>query len=347
MWASRPANECQTSRDLTLDEASFQKLLAAAWTIQCERDRLRAGSVSLPVAFDLSAFPHHTPDQTHKPALAEARGSSRDFQKQSAAGIQAMAKFPPTRVEPVRSPETVGALALAPQPRAIPGAGRHDCPDGVLGSTSRQTVRPESPGSILTVVSSPKLKRQSSFDAIAFLRSTPAAVLFGSILVLLTAIGILTFGVGHYGRRLSSPEGPSLSLEHRTAGAANLATSAALPESSHRRVTDSSISAELEELSGYEIGAIRRQAEFGDDHAALILAMAHELGQGTPQNCTEAAHWVLAAAQNGNAAAQYNLGLRFIYGDGVSASQDDARRWLQASANLGYDKAHAALLGLR
>ena len=48
--------------------------------------------------------------------------------------------------------------------------------------------------------------------------------------------------------------------------------------------------------------------------------MAYEVGHFVPQNCREAARWVTSAAKEGNAAAQYNLGLRYRDGDGVPAN---------------------------
>jgi hypothetical protein len=40
--------------------------------------------------------------------------------------------------------------------------------------------------------------------------------------------------------------------------------------------------------------------------------MPYESGRGFPQSCNQAAKWVTRAAENGNAAAEYNLCLRTL-----------------------------------
>jgi uncharacterized protein len=67
--------------------------------------------------------------------------------------------------------------------------------------------------------------------------------------------------------------------------------------------------------------------------------MAYELGRYVPRSCTEAAHWVAVAAQEGSSAAQYNLALRYVSGDGTPINLDEARKWLEKSAAHGYQKA--------
>jgi len=116
-----------------------------------------------------------------------------------------------------------------------------------------------------------------------------------------------------------------------------------LVQATHKRVTDSGASATLHDLSRFEIKTLRRQAQDGDSVAAFTLAMAYESGHLVPQNCAKAATWVRKSAKEGNAAAEYNLGLRYRYGDGVRANARQARRWLQRAAAKGYPKAPAVL----
>jgi len=118
-------------------------------------------------------------------------------------------------------------------------------------------------------------------------------------------------------------------------------------ESSHLRVTDGDISAAMEQLSLYEVQPLRRQATFGDDHAALLLGMSYETGHSVRQDCTQAAHWIRIAAEDGNAIAQYNLGLRYLYGDGVAVDRNASTKWLRNAAKRGYKKAHDALRDLK
>ncbi|MGB6401907.1 MAG: tetratricopeptide repeat protein, partial [Candidatus Sulfotelmatobacter sp.] len=96
-------------------------------------------------------------------------------------------------------------------------------------------------------------------------------------------------------------------------------------------------------LSQYEIQTVSRQARYGDDVAALTLAMAYEIGRNVPQSCTQAAHWVAVAAEEGNSAAQYNLALRYVSGDGTPTNIDEARKWLKEAAGQGYQKAQLTL----
>ncbi|HXY04264.1 MAG TPA: hypothetical protein VEI49_11870, partial [Terriglobales bacterium] len=88
----------------------------------------------------------------------------------------------------------------------------------------------------------------------------------------------------------------------------NARLTAQLP-SSHLRITDSTTASAVQALSPYEIEGLRRQAEYGDSSAALALGMAYETGQSVHQSCTKAAEWVAFAAANDSPAAEYNLGL--------------------------------------
>jgi hypothetical protein len=71
--------------------------------------------------------------------------------------------------------------------------------------------------------------------------------------------------------------------------------------------------------------------------------MAYEIGHYVRQNCVEAARWVTMAAEAGNAAAQYNLGLRYRDGDGVSADLRESKKWLRQAAAHRNPEAKIAL----
>jgi len=51
----------------------------------------------------------------------------------------------------------------------------------------------------------------------------------------------------------------------------------------------------------------------------------------------------MKSAKWGNAAAQYNLGLRYRDGDGVPANEDEAQKWLRRAADQKYANARLAL----
>jgi TPR repeat protein len=71
--------------------------------------------------------------------------------------------------------------------------------------------------------------------------------------------------------------------------------------------------------------------------------MAYETGHLVPQNCVKAGEWIATSASEGNAAAQYNLGLRYWEGDGVPVNQELGASWLRKAAAQKYAQAHLAL----
>ena len=64
------------------------------------------------------------------------------------------------------------------------------------------------------------------------------------------------------------------------------------------------------------------------------------------RNAHEAVKWFRAAAEQGHAYAQYNLGLSYADGDGVEQDKAEAAKWYGKAAEQGYEAAKAALKGL-
>ena len=66
-------------------------------------------------------------------------------------------------------------------------------------------------------------------------------------------------------------------------------------------------------------------------------------GRGVPQDDAEAVRWSRLAADQGYAAAQYNLGLMYANGEGVSQDDVTAHMWfnLAASRLTGEDRDRA------
>ncbi len=58
-------------------------------------------------------------------------------------------------------------------------------------------------------------------------------------------------------------------------------------------------------------------------------------GQGVPQNYAEAVKWYRLAADQGNAFAQYNLGLMYANGEGVPQNYAEALKWYRLAADQG------------
>lgn len=66
------------------------------------------------------------------------------------------------------------------------------------------------------------------------------------------------------------------------------------------------------------------------------------LGQGQTQDFATAAKWFRAAADQGHAAAQYNLGFLYYEGKGVKKDDLQAYTWIDRAANQGHKKAQTA-----
>jgi TPR repeat protein len=58
-----------------------------------------------------------------------------------------------------------------------------------------------------------------------------------------------------------------------------------------------------------------------------------------PQNYAEAMKWYRKAADQGNAAAQNNLGVMYDEGQGVPQNYAEAMKWYRKAADRGFDKA--------
>src|SRR6188768_1068901 len=62
---------------------------------------------------------------------------------------------------------------------------------------------------------------------------------------------------------------------------------------------------------------IRQKAEQGDATAQYNLGVMYDTGKGVPQDYPEARKWFLKAAEQGHSDAQYNLGVMYDTGKGV------------------------------
>jgi TPR repeat protein len=71
--------------------------------------------------------------------------------------------------------------------------------------------------------------------------------------------------------------------------------------------------------------------------------LMYHKGQGVPQNSREAVRWYRLAATQGDAGAQFNLGLMYHKGQGVIQDYKEAVRWYRLAATQGNTKAHYSL----
>jgi len=81
------------------------------------------------------------------------------------------------------------------------------------------------------------------------------------------------------------------------------------------------------------IRKFRPLAEQGNAEAQFNLGIMYDNGQGFPRDDAEAVKWWRKAAEQGNASAQFNLG--FMYYDGLGVPQDyvQAHMWFNLAAS--------------
>ena len=73
----------------------------------------------------------------------------------------------------------------------------------------------------------------------------------------------------------------------------------------------------------------------GDAAAQFYLGIMYENGLGVAQDPAEAAKWYRRAAEQGNANAQFHLGAMYVQGMGVVQDHAEAAKWYRAAAEQG------------
>jgi len=97
-------------------------------------------------------------------------------------------------------------------------------------------------------------------------------------------------------------------------------------------------STEAKTLPG-DIGHLRRLAEEGDAQAQYHLGIIYSKGQEVDKNIFEALSFLRHAAEQGHVEAQYHLGLLYNRGNSVA----DAREWMTRAALNGHRPAQVEL----
>ena len=87
----------------------------------------------------------------------------------------------------------------------------------------------------------------------------------------------------------------------------------------------------------------RASAEQGNAAAQSDLGFFYEKGQGVEQSYDKAVKWYRAASEQGNAAAQNSLGDCYYYGRGIDQSHVEAVKWLRKAAEQGHVVAQSSL----
>jgi hypothetical protein len=104
------------------------------------------------------------------------------------------------------------------------------------------------------------------------------------------------------------------------------------------------------DVSKDEVAAVkwwRKAAEQGNAPAQYHLGLAYSIGEGVPQDYAEAARWYRKAAEQGHAAAQYNLALQYHFGEGVPQDYIQEAAWIRKAAEQGKDYAQWRLVACR
>ena len=76
-------------------------------------------------------------------------------------------------------------------------------------------------------------------------------------------------------------------------------------------------------------------AEQGEAIAQYYLGLMYRDGQGTTKSYTQAMIWFQKAADQNYAEAQYDLGNMYFTGRGVNQDTEQAFEWYQKAANQG------------
>jgi len=88
-----------------------------------------------------------------------------------------------------------------------------------------------------------------------------------------------------------------------------------------------------------KIEDVRKAAEQGNASAQYLLGVAYGNGEGVAKDQVEAVKWYRKAAEQGLAEAQYNIGVAYDDGEGVAKDQVEAVKWYRKAAEQGNAKA--------
>ena len=85
------------------------------------------------------------------------------------------------------------------------------------------------------------------------------------------------------------------------------------------------------------------QAEQGDAKAQYNLGVIFANGKGVPKNDSKAVKWYRKAAEQGHAGGQFGLGSAYFLGRGVPENYLQAYMWLALAKAQGHEKAAKGL----
>jgi len=94
---------------------------------------------------------------------------------------------------------------------------------------------------------------------------------------------------------------------------------------------------------GQNIAELKQKAEQGDAWAQYNLGVCYANGDGVKKDFSEAVKWYRKAAEQGYAKAQYNLGVCYAVGNGVIQNNVKAYAWLLLALENGFENAKKAM----
>ena len=92
----------------------------------------------------------------------------------------------------------------------------------------------------------------------------------------------------------------------------------------------------------FTVQLYQENAENGEADAQYKLGLLYLTGNGAVQDFAEAAKWLKRAAEQGHALAQYELGLIYRTGYGLAIDHVQSYVWLNLAAAAGIQQAVAA-----
>lgn len=94
---------------------------------------------------------------------------------------------------------------------------------------------------------------------------------------------------------------------------------------------------------GANISELKNKAEQGNAEAQYSLGVCYRCGDGVEKNVEEAVKWYRKSAEQGYARAQHNLGICYYNADGVIQNNVKALAWVSAAYANGDNKATKAM----
>ena len=88
-----------------------------------------------------------------------------------------------------------------------------------------------------------------------------------------------------------------------------------------------------------DLTTTQQRAEQGDAEAQYNLGVRYHFGEGVAQDDQQAVAWFRKAAEQGHANAQLKLGVSYAQGEGVTQDYQQAYAWLSVAAANGYSGA--------